>query len=100
MECLYDILQLYWKGLSEPIHFFPETSYVYAQKVLTKNQLRQSAYAAAQKRWKGTDFSYGESQDPYFSLLFGKTDPLDDAFTQLSEAIFNPLFSHCEEKKI
>jgi len=98
IELLDNILNMYWKGLSEPIHFFSETSCVYAQKILKKNQTHQTALAAAQQRWQGSDFSVGESQNPYYDLLFRNIDPLDDAFKQLSEEIFHPLLSHCEKK--
>jgi len=100
IELLDNMLTIYWKGLSEPIHFFPESSYTYAQKVLKKNQSQQTALIAARRRWFGTDFYRGESQDPYFELLFNQLDPFDEVFKQLSEAVFNPYFSHCKEKVI
>jgi len=97
---LDNILNMYWKGLSEPIHFFSETSYVYAQKALKKKQPHPTALLAAQRRWQGNEFSVGESQNPYFDLLFSKLDPLGQAFKKLSVAVFHPLFSHCAEIKI
>ncbi|MFC1811837.1 exodeoxyribonuclease V subunit gamma [Thermodesulfobacteriota bacterium] len=100
IELLDNIINIYWKGLSEPIHFFPETSYVYAQKALKKKQSHPTALIAAQRRWQGNEFSDGESQNPYFDLLFSKLDPLGEEFKQLSVAVFHPLFLHCAEKKI
>ncbi|OEU64743.1 MAG: exodeoxyribonuclease V subunit gamma [Desulfobacterales bacterium PC51MH44] len=91
------LLELYWKGISEPLHFFPESSFEYACKMLLKNQTEQAALNSAQNKWIGSDFARGESEDPYFERCFGKTDPLDQAFQRLSVEIFTPLLAHCTE---
>ncbi len=83
--------------MSEPLHFFPESSFEYSQKVLIKNQTEQAALNFAQKKWIGSDFSRGESEDPYFELCFGKTDPLDKDFEKIAEKIFAPFLDHCTE---
>ena len=87
------LLKLYWNGLSKPLHFFPESSFEYAQKVLTKNKSCQTAVKDAQKKWIG--FTRGESEDRYFKLCFGKTDPLDEEFQKIAEKVFAPLLDHC-----
>jgi exodeoxyribonuclease V gamma subunit len=96
-DVLKNLLELFWQGMSEPLHFFPESSFEYAQKVLIKNQTKQAALNFAQKKWIGSDFSRGESEDPYFELCFGKTDPLDKDFEKIAEKIFAPLLDHCTE---
>ena len=96
-DVLKSLFKLFWKGMSEPLHFFPESSFEYAQKMLIKNQTEQAALNFAQKKWIGSDFSRGESEDPYFELCFGKIDPLDKGFEKIAKIIFAPLLDHCEE---
>jgi len=96
-DVLKNLFKFFWKGMSEPLHFFPESSFEYAQKMLIKNQTEQAALNFAQKKWIGSDFSRGESEDPYFELCFGKTDPLDKDFEKIAEKIFAPLLDHCTE---
>ena len=96
-DILKDLLNLFWKGMSEPLHFFPESSFEYARKLLLKNQTLSSALSSAKNKWTGNDFARGESQDPYFERCFGRTDPLDDEFEEISEQVFAPLLDHCRE---
>jgi exodeoxyribonuclease V gamma subunit len=97
MDILKDLLELYWKGMSEPLHFFPESSFEYAGKIVQKNRMPQEALTAGQRKWRGSEFSRGESRDPYFELCFGKNDPLDGDFEKMSMNIFGPLLNHCSE---
>lgn len=97
---IHHLLQLYWKGMSEPLHFFPESSFEYMRKILLKNQTRPEALNSAKKKWDGSDFTRGESEEPYFELCFGKTDPLDEAFENLAKEIFTPLLKHYTETRL
>ena len=83
--------------MSEPLHFFPESSFEYASKLLLKNQTIQTASNSAKNKWTGNDFARGESEDPYFELCFGKTDPLDQDFGKIAEQVFAPVLNHCRE---
>ena len=96
-DILNGLLELFWKGMSEPLHFFPESSFEYARKLLLKNQTIPAALNYAKNKWTGNDFARGESEDPYFERCFGKTDPLDDKFEKISEEVFAPLLDHCRE---
>jgi exodeoxyribonuclease V gamma subunit len=96
-DILNDLLNLFWKGMSEPLHFFPESSFEYARSLLLKHQTIPEALNAAKNKWTGSDFVRGESQDPYFERCFGKTDPLDHEFEKISEEVFAPLLDHCRE---
>ena len=80
-----------------PPHFFPELSFEYARKIILKNQSKQVALNSGKNKWTGSDFARGESEDLYFELCFGKTDPLDDDFEKIAEEIFAPLLDHCRE---
>ena len=93
-EILESILSRYWEGLSKPLPFFPNSSYRYAIEILEKQKGEPDALRAAQNRWQGSDFSRGESEDPYFKRCFGTTDPLDTHFRNLALEIFEPLLGH------
>ena len=98
-EILEYLLQVYWKGLSEPVHFFPATSYKYAHLLLLKEKTEYDALGNARKTWEGNDFNPGESNDLYFDLCFRKTDPMDEEFEKVSIEIFGPIFKHGREMK-
>jgi exodeoxyribonuclease V gamma subunit len=97
LDILKYLLNFYWKGMSEPLHFFPVSSFEYVCTILLKNRIQSTALKAAQRKWSGSDFSHGESKDPYFERCFGKKDPLDKDFEKVSMKIFSPLLNHCRE---
>ena len=96
-DILEDLVALYWQGLSKPIHFFPETSFDYAQRILTKKESPQDALKYSRKKWAGGYYTRGwsESDNPYYKLCFSKTDPFDKEFIKIAEKVFAPLFEHC-----
>jgi exodeoxyribonuclease V gamma subunit len=96
-DILNDLLELFRKGMSEPLHFFPESSFEYARRLLLKHHSKSEALNAAKNKWTGNDFVRGESEDPYFERCFDKIDPLDDEFEKISEQVFAPLLDHCRE---
>ena len=98
-EILEYLLQVYWKGLSEPVHFFPATSYKYAHLLLVKEKFEYDALGIARKTWDGNDFNPGESNDLYFDLCFRETDPIDDEFERLSIDIFKSIFEYGRQLK-
>ena len=96
-DILKILLNFYWEGMSVPLHFFPVSSFEYVYTILLKNRIQPAALKAAQRKWSGSDFSHGESKDPYFERCFGKKDPLDNDFEKISMKIFSPLLNHCRE---
>jgi len=96
-EILKYLLDFYWKGMSEPLHFFPVSSFEYVCTILLKNRIQPTALKAAQRKWSGSDFSRGESKDPYFERCFGINDPLNKDFENISMKILSPLLDHCRE---
>jgi exodeoxyribonuclease V gamma subunit len=92
-----DLLRFYWKGMSEPLHFFPESSLEYVRQIQLMNRTKQAAIHAARKKWAGSDFARGESEDPYFERCFGKIDPLDEVFENIATETFLPLLNHSSE---
>jgi len=77
------LLDLYGKGLREPLRFFPRTAAAYARK---------GGIAAARAVWEGDFFPEGD--DPYYRLCFGAADPLDGEFERIATTVFGPLNDH------
>ena len=96
-DILEHLLDLYWKGLSLPLHFFPESSFEFARRIFDKKEADPVALSAAQRKWVGGDFMRGESEDPYYDLCFRTFDPLDHEFQNIAQDIFGPLFNYGTE---
>ena len=97
---LEDLLNLFRRGLMRPIHFFPDSSFEYAEHVLKKTASKQAALNKARRKWNGSQFAgyaKGESDDPYYNLCFRHSDPLDEAFEDIAVRVFSPLLGHCRE---
>jgi exodeoxyribonuclease V gamma subunit len=93
---LKELLEAYWQGLMEPVHFFPLSSWAYAE-ALAKGKEPEQALKSARNKWEGSDFNRGEIEDSYYQVCFEHADPLDGEFEELSKSIFEPLIE-CEEK--
>ncbi|CAB1072259.1 Exodeoxyribonuclease V gamma chain (EC [Olavius algarvensis Delta 1 endosymbiont] len=94
------LLKLYQRGLESPLHFFPQSSFEYAEKVLVKSVPELTALSQAKSKWTGGGYSKNikaESQDPYYDLCFRQTDPFDEQFKQIAIAVFEPLLDHCRD---
>jgi exonuclease V gamma subunit len=86
----------------QPLHFFPESSFSYAQ-ALNNGKTVAEAIHQAQKKWRGegNEFSRGESEDDYYQLCFGRIEegsPLDQHFEELAKQFFKPLWT-CHQMK-
>ena len=97
---LFELLEVFKRGLEKPLHFFPNTSLEYMQQKQLKGKSKNAALKIAQKKWISTDFVRGESDDPYYDICFKTIDPLDASFQQIAESIFKPLLANCTEIKI
>jgi len=98
-EILEHLLQVYWKGLSEPVRFFPVTAYEYVKQILKRGESKSNALKSAKNKWNVSYNDTGESKDPYFDLCFRENDPLDEEFEKVSIEIFGPIFEHGREMK-
>ena len=98
---LEDLLSLLRRGLEEPIHFFPDSSYEYAEHKLNKSGSDQSALAKAGLKWRGGDspkkFTKVESDDPYYDLCFRRMNPLDEEFKKIALKVFEPILAYSKE---
>jgi len=87
-----ELLETYLNGLTIPLHFFPESSYKYAEQKILKGKSDDAALMAAMQTWQGNDFgSRAENNDLYYQACFRNTDPLDNEFKELALKIFEPI---------
>lgn len=93
---LQKLLSYYFRGITEPLKFFPPTSMKYAERFL-RNGRHEEAIQAARDDWVGSDFNRGERDDPYYTLCFRQSDPLDDVFASIAIDIFRPLTTYREK---
>jgi exodeoxyribonuclease V gamma subunit len=93
---LRNILNIYWRGLRKPLHFFPESSLAYAEQVY-KGADPAKAMRTAQGKWDA--FQFGEKEDAYYDLCFRQIDPMDAEFRELAIAIFSSMMKHEEQIK-
>ncbi|MEP6956682.1 MAG: exodeoxyribonuclease V subunit gamma, partial [Chthoniobacterales bacterium] len=103
---LQALLELYWRGLREPIRFFPKTSLHFVEKELkpsrdsTPLQSARKKWASPPELWDAERGAPPESADDYFHLAFRHVrDPLDEEFQQLARAIFLPPLEAMEKTK-
>jgi exodeoxyribonuclease V gamma subunit len=95
-EHLRQLLQLYWRGLCEPLRLFPKSSLEFAR--ITLEPRGKDPLQMARKKWESSPASWEadhgeppESTDAYFHLAFRNVaDPLDQEFQQLAVAVFVP----------
>ncbi|MGD9352328.1 MAG: exodeoxyribonuclease V subunit gamma [Desulfobacterales bacterium] len=94
---LKEILTTFKEGLCRPLHFFPDLSLHFLKLTVEGGKPMNAAIEAVRKKWVGTDFQRGVSEDPYLRLCFGGSDPIDEQFEGLAEKIVAPLLRHVEE---
>ncbi len=99
-KILGQLLGLFRLGLEQPLHFFPKSSFEYAEQLLNRSAIRQTALSRARKTWAGGDFAEyttPESANAYYDLCFRHSEPLDETFEEIAMTIFKPLLAHCRE---
>ena len=91
---LAQLLQLYARGLCEPVHFFPKSAWAY----MTGGR----KLGKAQARWRSsTRAPHGEDSDPAYTLaLRGVVEPLDAQFEGCAEQIFGPLLASLQDPRV
>jgi exodeoxyribonuclease V gamma subunit len=89
---LEKLVDLYFTGLERPLHFFPRTACVYAERGAIDGEVK--------KEWEGSYNTTGECEDAYYRIAFrGIDDPLDAAFERNARAVFDPLGAAMTEDK-
>ncbi|MCG8607440.1 hypothetical protein MJD09_20965, partial [bacterium] len=96
-EILISLLELYWRGMTGPIPFFPDSAHSFAN-ALDKGKKLESALWSARKTWDGSEMERGEKEDPYLMHCFGdQPDPLTESFQALALQIWTPILRHQRE---
>jgi len=95
-EYLRDIISIFREGLRRPIHFFPKSSWEFAERVYIKKEDQRIAIQKAKEVWEGNDYVRGEKEDEYYEFCFRGADPIDDEFIELSKRIFLPIIINSE----
>ncbi|MCX8109809.1 MAG: exodeoxyribonuclease V subunit gamma, partial [Syntrophorhabdaceae bacterium] len=96
-DIIKSLLKVYEEGIKTPISFFPETSFRYAEQLKKKGH--GAALASAKNKWKNEnkEGEPAESEDPYYRFCFGDYEPLDEAFTEISNTVLEPLLEHMDQ---
>jgi exodeoxyribonuclease V gamma subunit len=94
-EMLKALLAIFYRGLSAPLCFFPETSYAYAE-AFQKSSDEARALNAAQKKWTTNFNTTGECEDIYIRTCFGKEMPEEEEFKTVAVDVFEPLLNNIE----
>jgi len=101
MDILTGLLDIYWEGLMMPLHFFPGTSWAYADKGKKKiDRSPADSMKKARSTWESTDYNKGEEDNIYYQICFNGLDPLDKAFETLALGIYGPLIENGREEKL
>jgi exodeoxyribonuclease V gamma subunit len=93
VQTLERLLALYWKGLSEPIPFFPQSSFAYARSILD-GKPEEAALKAARREWEGERYKSAEKDEAHVALCFRDKEPLDAEFERFALEVFGPLLEH------
>ncbi len=88
-------LETWWRGLSRPLRFFPESSLAYAEHAANDDDGK--AYSAARTKWHGhyKQQTPAESDNKHNRLAWNleeEEDPLSGEFVGLTKRLLAPLF--------
>lgn len=104
LPVLERLLKCYWAGLTQPLKFFPDSSYAFAKadrdvRSATQGRTSRDPIDFALDKWNGNDFNEipGERQDKHISLFFKDEDALAGDFETYARAVFDPLLEKMEE---
>jgi len=86
---LQELMALYRRGLSEPLHFYPRTSWAF----------QQGGHGKARAAWQSTQ-TWAEGDDPAYQLaLRGVDEALDEPFEALARAVYEPLQAVLQDER-
>ena len=94
---LEQLLHLYWQGLTEPLSFFPQSSFIFAEE-LHRGKNEQEALRKAMAAWEGIGYnSRGEKNDPYNRLCWKNRGLAAPDFMAQAKKVFLPVLEHLEK---
>ncbi len=89
---LQTLLAHYWRGLSEPLPFFPKASTAWSEKLGKSDEERLKAAA---KAWSdGFGDIAGEGSNLAFSRCFGTETPFGSEFRIIADTLLRPMLDH------
>jgi exodeoxyribonuclease V gamma subunit len=94
LATIADLLDIYWRGLSRALPFFPESALNYANAQFSPSKnARSSSLDKARQVWRGSRWNGGlaEKNDLYYAFCFPDRDPLNGEFMELALEIFEPM---------
>ena len=95
---LHSLLELYYQGMSKPLPLFAEASFAYAKKFY-KDQDKDLALQAADKKLTGDKDRSGDLDDAYQKLCFRNRDCLDEEFIKTASTIYDPIMQNRKKLK-
>ncbi len=110
---LCDLVELFKKGMENPLIFFPDTSWAFAETIFKSgNELSREnikkAFTACREKWEGSFLFEGEKINRYLSFVFNEKDFFDDhgtvdglfsfdsVFIDNAMKIFSPVLDNME----
>jgi exodeoxyribonuclease V gamma subunit len=86
---LQQLMALYRQGLSEPLHFYPRTSWAF----------QRGGHGKARAAWQSTH-TWAEGDDPAYRLaLRGVDEALDGQFEALARSVYEPLQAVLQDER-
>ena len=89
LEQLSQLLAWYWRGLQEPLPFFPKTG-------LNLMEQKEPEVAKVMSTWEGSGSFAGESEKPEYHLLYRDENPLEtqaDVFLQVATDVYGRMLN-------
>ncbi len=92
---LSKFVRIYQKGIHKPFYFAPVTAFDFTEALNGDDFNR--AVRKAETKWFGNQYVFPESDDPVYSLWFGRKNPLEQTeFLENAKMVFNDLILHLE----
>ena len=98
-ELVKDLIELYERGMREPLPFFPEASFAYVSELNDPSPIKKDeeekapetkALVEARNKWNSARYQTGEGEDSANQLCF-REEPFDDpSFPELAKRIYGP----------
>ena len=94
-----NLIALYKRGMSEPLPFFPESSYAFAsnhphhpeeEKSDGAKNTENKGIIEARKKWVSTPYQKGEGDDSANQLCFREEPFKKPEFEQIASAVYHP----------
>jgi exodeoxyribonuclease V gamma subunit len=98
---LRTLCDLYRKGLSQPLRFFPLASMAFAEStVLGQGDPIKKAHEKWEGPFRRVGKREGEKDDPYFKLCFDGLKPFADPFAEIALKVFKTMLSRLKRDEL